>query len=144
MRQTRIPISHGGTLIRLRRAALIAFCAHLLAGLSMAFVLRRGLETNSDFHNRLSFLIEHRGLWTAAWLTWTAAAFAILYFYMAFSDEHHPGHFAVFLTVAALGPDLAAQAIEIGVLPGLVDHTLSTSDGPLLFLTLHRVAVVMS
>ena len=41
----------------------------------------------------------------------------------------------MYLTVAALGPDLAAQAIEIGVLP---------NAAPDLFLALHRVAVMLS
>ena len=129
----------------LRRAAVIAFCTHLIAGLSMAFVLRRGLETTPDLRERLLFLIHHRALWTLSWLTWTLAAVAILYFYLAFAAEHQRQfHFAVFLTVAALGPDLAAQAIEIGVLPSLALHVNSTNTGQELFLILHRVAVMLS
>lgn len=120
----------------LRRAAAITFCAHLVAGLSMAFVLRRGLETNPDFQDRLAFLFNHRALWTLGWLAWTFAALAILYFYLVFAAAHQrSSHFAVYLTVAALGPDLAAQAIEIGVLP---------NAGPEVFLTLHRLAVMLS
>jgi hypothetical protein len=123
---------------RLRRAAVVAFCAHLIAGVSMAFVLRRGLETTQDLHERLSFLINHRALWTLGWLAWTVAAITILYFYVAFAEVHQrSSHFAVFLTVAALGPDLAAQSIEIGVLPQVAIH----SD---LFLPLHRVAIMLS
>src|SRR5262249_22488993 len=116
----------------------IALCAHLVAGVSMAFVLRRGVETTPDLHERLTFLINHRALWTLGWLAWTVAAITILYFYVAFAEVHQrSSHFAVFLTVAALGPDLAAQSLEIGVLPQLAIH----SD---LFLTLHRVAVMLS
>jgi hypothetical protein len=130
---------------RLRTAAVLAFCAHLLAGLSMAFVLRRGLETTPVLQDRLAFLVNHGALWTTAWLTWTAAAIAILYFYLTFAEAHLPtSRFPVLLTVIALGPDLAAQAIEIGVLPSLASHALSTNIAPDLFLTLHRVAVMLS
>ena len=73
---------------RLRRAAIVAFFVHLLAGASMALVLRRGLETNPEFQDRLSFLVNHRMLWDFGWLTWTAAALAILYFYIAFAAAH--------------------------------------------------------
>lgn len=126
-------------MIRLRRAALIALFVHLVAGFCMAFILRLGLETNPDLQERLAFVASHRVLWTAGWLTWTAAAIAILYFYIAFSDAHQlKSRFGVYLTIVALGPDLTAQAIEIGVLPGLA-HA-----GPESFLLMHRAAVVMS
>ena len=122
---------------RLRRAAMIAFCLHLLAGLSMAFILRRGLETNPDLQDRLAFLATHRVLWTFGWLTWTAAALAILYFYMVFSEVHTPSmRFALALTVAAVACDLAAQAIEIGVRPSVGNVSM--------FLMFHRVAVMLS
>jgi len=122
---------------RLQRAALIAIGVHLLAGLSMAFVLGRGLETNPDLRDRMAFLVNHRMLWTFAWLTWTVAAPAILYFYMALSDAHPSSpKIAVFFTVVALAPDLAGQAIEIGVLPGVTS--------PELFLSLSRTATLLS
>src|SRR5437016_9022369 len=94
------------------KRATIAFVLHLVAGAAMAVVLRQGLETNPDLQNRLSFLVNHRALWTLGWLTWTAAAIAILYFYMVFASTHHTGSLVVFLTAAAIAPDLAAQAIE--------------------------------
>ena len=103
----------------------------------MALVLRRGLETNPDFQDRVMFLMNRRALWTFGWLTWTAAALSILYFYNAFAEAHQPAmRFAVFLAVAALGPDLAAQAIEMGVLPGLANREL--------FLSLHRASMMMT
>src|SRR5262245_34393141 len=144
MRKARFPANRGGILNRLRRAAIIAFCVHLAAGLGMAFILRHGLETAPDLQHRLAFLTSHRWLWTFAWLNWTAAAIAILYFYLAFAETHAASRFAVLLTVAALGPDFAAQAIEIGVLPSLAAGALTTNSGPELFLTLHRLAVVLS
>jgi hypothetical protein len=111
----------------------------------MAFILRCGLETNPVLHDRLAYLVNNRALWTFAWLTWTAAAFAILNFYIALAESHAASMgFAVLLTVAAIGPDLAAQAIEIGVLPPLAYRALTTNAEPDLFLTLHRVAVMLS
>ena len=137
MHPTRIPAHRGGTVTRLQRAALIALGVHLLGGLSMAFVLGRGLETNPDLHDRMAFLANHRMLWTFAWLTWTVAGPAILYFYMALCDAHPSSpKIAVFFTVAALAPDLAGQAIEIGVLPGVTS--------PELFLPLSRTATMLS
>ncbi|HYR86442.1 MAG TPA: hypothetical protein VE422_20310 [Terriglobia bacterium] len=122
---------------RLRRAATIAFVLHLVAGAAMGVVLRQGLETNLDFQDRLSFLVNHRALWTLGWLTWTAAAIAILYFYMVFVSTHHNGNLAVFLTAAAIAPDLSAQAIEIGILPEITQQVER-------FMLLHRTAVLMS
>ena len=130
---------------RLRRAAVIAFCVHLLAGISMAFLLSPGLETTPVLQDRLAYLVNQRALWTFGWLTWTAAAITILYFYLVFADVHRSSsHLAIFLTVVALGPDLAAQAIEIGVLPQLASQAFSKNAAPELFLTLHRVAVMLS
>jgi hypothetical protein len=139
----------GGDVNRLRRAAIAAFCAHLIAGASMAIILRQGLETNPDMQARLGFLVSHRGLWTLGWLTWTAAAIAILYFYITFVDAHadrrgntrldSTHRLAVLLTVAALAPDLTAEAIEIGILPSVAQ--LGDIDR---FMLLHRIAILMS
>src|SRR2546426_12750662 len=95
------PARGGGRLSSLRRAAAIAFCIHLIAALSMAFVLRRGLETTPELRERFSFLIDHRTLWTLGWLSWTLAALAILYFYFTFANVHFRSwRFAVLLTIA--------------------------------------------
>ena len=132
-------------MIRLRRAAIVAFCLHLLAGFSMAFVLRRGLQTNTVLQDRLAFLLNDRVFWTVGWLAWTAAALAILYFYIAFAEAHQPSmRFAVLLTVAAIGPDLAGQAIEVGVLPSIANHAYGANTAPELFLMVHRAAVMLS
>src|SRR6185436_8436742 len=87
--------------------------------------------------DRMAVILNHRILWTAAWLTWTAAAPAILYFYAAFTDAHPASpRIAVYFTIAALAPDLGAQAIQIGVLPGITS--------PEMFLTLSRTATMLS
>lgn len=122
---------------RLQRAAAIAFALHLIAGASMALILREGLETNPDFQARLNFLANHAVLWGFGWFTWSLAALAILYFYDAFASAHQLSRFAVLLTAAAVAVDLSVQAIEVGVLPSMTDR-------PDLFLTLHRTAVLMS
>lgn len=129
---------------RLRAAAIIAFCLHLLAGASMALVLRNGLETNPNFQERLTFIVNHNMLWIGAWLTWTAAAIAILNFYIAFSSAHQAGNLAVLLATAGIAADISAQAIEIGVLPAIAERVISTNVGIDLFVSFHRTAVMMS
>jgi hypothetical protein len=130
---------------RLRRAALLALVLHLIAGVLMALVLRWGLETNPDFHSRLYFIVIHRTMWFVAWFSWTASALGILYFYMAFAAAHQQSiPFAVFLTIAAVAPDLSAQTIEIGILPSLASAVLQTGTTPEVFLLMHRVAVLLS
>lgn len=132
------------TLSRLRIAATIAFCLHLIAGTAMALVLRNGLETNANFQDRLTFITRHTELWIFGWLTWTAAAIALLYFYISFSQRHRTGRLAVLLAAAAIAPDLSAQAIEIGVLPAIAERVVTTNVGMDLFVALHRVAVMLS
>lgn len=130
---------------RLRRAAVLALCLHLIAGVLMVLVLRWGLETNPDFQNRMSFIVAHQPLWFIAWFSWTASALGILYFYTAFAAAHQQSMpFAVFLTIAAVGPDLAAQVIEIGILPSLASSVLQRASAPESFLQMHRVAVLLS
>jgi hypothetical protein len=131
---------------RLSRAAWLAFAAHLMAGLAMALILRRGLETNADLADRLRFVDQGRLLWTAGWITWTVAALTILNFYARFAAAHRshgvppaPLRTAVLLTVAAVGADWTAQAVEIFVLPGLA-HAGSAPG----FLAWHRAAVLLT
>ncbi|HXB56326.1 MAG TPA: hypothetical protein VN461_16240 [Vicinamibacteria bacterium] len=131
---------------RLSRAAWLAFAAHLTAGLVMALILRNGLETNADLADRLRFVDQRRLLWTAGWITWTVAAITILNFYARFAVAHgslgaSPAllRSAVLLTVAAVGADWTAQAVEIFVLPGLAGAGNAPS-----FLAWHRAAVLLT
>ncbi len=73
---------------RLSRAAWLAFAVHLLAGLALALILRRGLETNADLGDRLRFVGGSRLAWTAGWICWTVAALTILNFYARFAAAH--------------------------------------------------------
>jgi hypothetical protein len=140
-------IDRRGTLTGLQRAAIIGFFVHLLAGVGMALILRHGLDTNPALQDRWSFLCNHRILWSLGWLTWTATALTILYFYIAFAAAHQANtlwQFAVLLSAAAIGPDLAAQAVEIGVLPEIAYRAFSGNSAAELFMDLHRTAVMMS
>jgi hypothetical protein len=140
-------IDRRGTLTGLQRAAIIGFFVHLLAGVGMALILRHGLDTNPALQDRWSFLCNHRILWSLGWLTWTATALTILYFYIAFAAAHQANtlwQFAVLLSAAAIGPDLAAQAVEIGVLPEIAHRAFSGNSAAELFMDLHRTAVMMS
>lgn len=144
---------------RLSLAAWLALAMHLVAGLAMAIVLRHGLETQADLTNRLRFLVDHTAIWTTGWLTWNAAALSILYFYAAFAWAHQtdgrtatgPLRFAVILSTAGIAADLAAEAIEMGVLPGIARQALAElahrpdqSTAADVFLALHRTAVMLT
>jgi hypothetical protein len=130
----------------LSRAAWLAFAVHLLAGLAMALILRRGLETNADLADRLRFVAGRPLLWTAGWLSWTTAAITILNFYSRFAAAHRslgvsraPLRMAVLLTVVAVGADGTAQAVEAFVLPGLARAADAAG-----FLAWHRAAVLLT
>jgi hypothetical protein len=110
----------------------------------MAIIMSRGLETTPDLHARLAFLVNQRAWWTAAWLTWTAASIAILYFYIVFREVNGTPAFAVYLTVVAVALDLSGQGIEIGLLPATAVRVLSGNASPDMFLLLHRTAEMLS
>ncbi|MGH9750404.1 MAG: thiol-disulfide oxidoreductase DCC family protein [Candidatus Polarisedimenticolia bacterium] len=133
---------------RLSRAAFIALTLHLVAGLAMALVLRRGLETNADLLDRLRFLAEHAGLWRVAWLAWNAAALSIIYFYVAFARAHAgngaPMRVAVLLGAAGVVTDLCAEAIEMFALPALAAGALAGRGALSLFFSTHRLAVLLT
>ena len=153
---------------RLRIAAYVALSVHFVAGVAMALVLRQGLDT-AEFGTRISFLAECRSLWIAAWFCWNLAALSILFFYAAFVDAHKRGgksiewllRFAFYISVAAVGVDLTAESIEMGVIPDLAQKILHNSSalstaaqlpasltvaiaGSDLFLAFHRAAVMMT
>jgi hypothetical protein len=140
-------------------AALVSLVAHLAAGLAMAAILGRGLETQPDLAERLAFIANQRWLWIGGWLTWNAAAVSVLYYYAAFSwlhrlhgasgdstDVHEatssataksnqwsvpeaPLRFAVVIAIVAVAADLSAEAIWMGVAPSLASQALAQSRG---------------
>jgi len=137
---------------RLRHAALLALICHFIAGLSMALILRTGLETNADLPSRLAFLSGHSLLWMAGWVPWNFAALSILYFYYSFYAAHSRSNassalrLALIFATAALAADLSAEAIEMGVLPDLALAALKDGSEPALqsFLTMHRLDVMLT
>jgi len=144
MRKAPLSSDCGGVLTRLRSAAVLAFWIHLIAGAAMALVLRRGLETNPNLQDRLTFIVHQRALWIVGWLTWTGAAIAVIYFYTIFSSTHRLGRLAVLVAAAGITADFSGQAIEIGVLPEVAARILGLTAGIHLFNTVDRAAVMMS
>ncbi len=141
---------------RLRVAAIFALVIHLIAGLYMLVVLRNGLDT-VEFAQRLSFLTNNNRLWSFGWLLWTAADFSILFFYFCFSDAHKKDtglattllRYAFFIAIAGFALDLAAEVIEMSILPELArkimveqaDISLINNE---LFLTANRLAIILT
>lgn len=133
------PRRHARVWLNLRNASVISILVHSCAGLAMFFILREGLDANPDFAARMTFLVERRSEWTLAWMVWNAAAFSILYFYYSLVKAHHRWsnsnsevkptrrpygtlsamHFALALSTVAVALDLAAESIQMGVLPDI-------------------------
>ena len=122
----------------------------------MAVVLRRGLESNPDWGDRLAFIAEHRGLWIGGWLYWTGAALAFLNFMTALVRAPHRDalrfhlKLAMIFMFAGLAADFSAQAAEMGTLPrlagpALADWTAAKGGHAFtLFRQLHRAAVLLT
>ena len=126
---------------RLRDACVIAAAVHLIAGLAMALILRHGLQSNPDLADRLRFLVERRGLWTAAWLTWNVAALSILWFFACVAEARPCGltRFALALAAAGVAGDLSAETIEMALVPAFAAAgnaaALQTADRAAVLLT---------
>lgn len=144
---------------RLRVAAWLGFVTHILAGLAMLTVLRNGLETNPVFLERAKYIADHVVLWRLAWFSWSIAAVAILYFFASFvwahgvslADPADVRRFALLLATVAVAADLAAEAIEIGVVPGWAQRVVAddvTEGGDRFsanhFCALRRTSVMLS
>lgn len=126
---------------RLRDACVIAAAVHLVAGLAMALVLRHGLQSNPDLADRMRFLVERRGLWTAAWLSWNAAALSILWFFACVAEARPCAltRFALALAAAGVAGDLSAETIEMALAP-----TLAAAGRASELLTADRAAVLLT
>lgn len=90
-------------------------------------------------------------------MTWHLAALSILWFYLCFNQALEdrraavsaPGRLAVFICGAGVALDLSAQAMELGVMPGLAQAALSgpKPEGAVpahQFLALDRAAVMLT
>jgi hypothetical protein len=113
------------------RAAYVAAAANLLAALALLLLLRPGLagETGGP-EQRLGYVVASQMGWWLGWLTWHAAAIALLAFYVGLAtvfQQRAPlrcGH-AVLCGAAGLAVDLGAQAIFMGVAPRLNVETFA-------------------
>jgi hypothetical protein len=129
---------------RLGRAATVALLVHLAAGVSMLLILRNGLETNPDLSSRLRFVADHKLLWIAGWVPWNLAALSIVVYFYSFTAAHKRSELLrVALIFGAVGmvTDLAAESIEMGVIPDLAAGGLTDVQS---FLTVHRIAVMLT
>lgn len=139
----------------LRFAAWLSLAIHAIAGVAMATVLRYGLGSNADFSGRVAFLVEHQRLWVLGWLTWNAAALAILYFFLSFARAHQASsaasaamlQFGVLLSAAGVAADLSAETIEMAIIPEIASKLSDDPDNQPakeLLTTLDRTAVVLT
>ena len=121
---------------RLRRAALLAFCTHLIAGLGMAFVLSSGWRRIrfSRTASPSSSIIAHCGRSVGSPGPLPLCDFVLLLDIRRYACGFP---FRSVVDCRSPRPDLAAQSIEIGVLAGL-------AAAPEQFLIMHRVAVMLS
>jgi hypothetical protein len=106
---------------RIRASAPFA-CAGLtaLGALLMLFVLRHGLESESDPAARAAFVAFHPALWRASWEIWIGAALSLVAFYgwwAARLDRPRLGRWALIIAVVGLTCDLLAESIYIGWTP---------------------------
>lgn len=136
----------------LRNSSLITIVTHFVGGISMLLILRHGLETNTDFNDRLRFLVDHKALWIAGWIPWSIAALSILYFYGNFANAHKNsknyslsmGLLVFFLTVVAVALDFKAQKMEILLIPDLAQKALANPSASASFLAVHRKAMMLT
>lgn len=137
---------YGSPTDALRRIAWCSLVLHALAGLTMLLALQRGLQTNDDLHDRLTWLDENRTLWQLAWLPWPLAAGSMLFLGRAFAhciDELVGGTVAAVFGVA-VALDLAAEALLMGVLPEAAAGAARSLDALHRFHLLERSAVMIT
>ena len=139
---------------RLHNACWLAVVVHVLAGLAMAFVLRQGLESNTDLPARLHFLVQDTLWWSLAWLTWHLAALTIIWYFLCFALAHQKDAtsraalwVAVLFSTAGLALDLGAEGIQMGALPGMARAAIQEPDGgpaTAQFLAIHRLSAMLT
>ncbi len=138
----------------LHQSVVLALIVHITAGLAMAAVLGRGLDTNPDLQNRLSFIANNSFLWAGGWLLWNVAAISIINFFVAFARAHRgtgQGHWltlCVAIAAAAIACDLASESVETGLIPTLARNAIqagSANDTSLnLYVIIHRMVVLLT
>ena len=107
----------------------------------MVVVLRDGLPgLGSDASTRASFIGSHTVPWRLGWLTWNLAAISLVAFYIALKRDTCSDHgllprLAVLCAVAGLAADLSAEALMMGLEPGLPVHVFPLVERVSLLLT---------
>ena len=144
---------------QLSSAAWLALVSQLADSLVITTILRQGLETNPDLLERFTFLAHQEVLWISGWLVSQFASLAFFYFFVSFiwahKSENRPSKHLLWLVLilitVAVAQDLAAHAIEMGVLPGLAElalpelaHGIHGLASAQLCLTVHRIAELLT
>lgn len=136
---------------RLQIAAWLAVIVHLLAGLTMALILRYGLAANPNVNARLAFIANERALWICGWLPWNLAAFCILLFFYMLLAANKGSASPKFMLPAALIVchvavlfDLSSQYIAMTALPNLAESAASDPKALAKFHEYYQVIVLVS
>lgn len=131
--------------------AWIALVVHLLAGITMALILRHGLASGADIHTRLAFINSERPLWIAGWIPWNLAAVTILWLCFCFSEAHKQEvatpvilKYAVIICATGVLFDLSAQAAAMVLLPQLAALALEQPQHLTKFNDVYRTVVLSS
>lgn len=116
------------------RAAYAAAVFNLIAAATMLFLLEPGLPLEgSAIESRQAWVASHRGVWWTGWIAWQAAAISLLGLYVGLAGlwrERAPilSTLALLVAAAGLAADLGAEAIYMGVLPGLARDGYATAE----------------
>lgn len=107
------------------RAAYVAAALNAAGAFTMLLLLQPGLPVEgSRLADRVAWVDAHHALWWAGWITWHAAAISLLGLYVGLSllwRVHAPvlSRLALLVAAAGLAADLGAEAVYMGVLPGM-------------------------
>ena len=126
-----------------RRLSLVAFTAagvNLAAGLVMLTILRPGLPGQQALADRIAYVSEHTTAWRLGWAVWNAAAITLVGLFVALAYLWRgrapvASRLALLCAAAGLAADLAAEALLMGVEPGL---------GPDDFAVVERASLVLT
>jgi len=107
------------------RAAYVAAALNAVGACTMLLLLQPGLPVEgSKLADRVAWVDAHHALWWAGWITWHAAAISLLGLYVGLSllwRVHAPllSRLALLVAAAGLASDLGAEAVYMGVMPGM-------------------------
>jgi len=128
--------------------AVVCVLVHTAAAFAMLLLLKNGLDTNEDLHARCQYIVQNHVSWTIGWLSWNMCALVILAFFVAFARAHvRPSsvilNIVLCIASVAVANDLAAEAIEMGLIPQFAQVYLNSGISAS-FLSFHRIVVLLS